>query len=80
MEFIPVDSLEGLEEDLRVVSVIWRGDKPRPIFDYSGMSPYEAAGLLRAALIRLDEENAEDITNLDDAQDEEAEEEEDDED
>lgn len=69
MEFIPVDHIEGLEEDLRVVSVIWRGDYPSPVIDYSGCTPFEAAGMLRAALLRLEEHNADMVEFLEEQED-----------
>lgn len=59
MEFIAEGSVEDVVEavagdDIRVISIIWRntdGAEGRPRIDVTGMSDYEALGLLKVAAL-----------------------------
>ena len=52
------DLLEATDLDVHFVAIVWKGDG-RPKVQLGGCNEFEASGLLRAAVLRLDDENCE---------------------
>ena len=70
MDLDPALDLEEPDTDVRYVAVVWRNeDDSGPNMMCGGCSDFEAAGLLRAALRRLERSNASSVL-LDDEVDE----------
>lgn len=51
------DLLEATDLDVHFVAIVWKGDG-RPRVQLGGCNEFEASGLLRAAILRLDDECA----------------------
>ena len=65
------DLAESTGVDIRSVAVVWNCDgESSPEVFLSGISEYEAAGLLRAALSRLEDGNAGAVVLADEEEDE----------
>lgn len=60
-----------VEMDVRHVSVVWNLQTDRATVDFSGCSVFEAVGLLRAGILRLESDLADDLRFIDDPEDEE---------
>ncbi len=82
MDFIAegTETEEALDQEVAMVSVIWREGSNHPIIDYTGCSGFEAEALMRGAVKRLAKANAKCMEFLEEGQEYEDEDEEEDDD